>query len=219
MKIISASDFHVFNDKRLPEVHTFRDMVLDEKPDLLILNGDIFDPWKAIWPDIVQTISYHWLEDLTGRQRTIYINRNHDYNAPAYVLPSATRAAQYRSGRWLFMHGWEFSMDWSVFGPALFWLSVHWPGLMIPLNRIVIPAHPAKDGPHDKRQDWNMFVETGHDRARMYAQKDNVNLCIGHYHCPSAFDGLIVDDGDMEDSMSFAVIPDDSKDETELRHL
>ncbi|MFA6270626.1 MAG: hypothetical protein WC657_05485 [Candidatus Paceibacterota bacterium] len=219
MRLLSASDFHICNDKRLPEVHAFRDMVLDEKPDVLVLDGDIGDPYKAIWPDIVQTISYHWLEDLTGRVRTVYINRNHDYNAPIYFLPSAKRAAQYQSGRWLFLHGWEFAMDWSIIGPAMFWLSVHCPFLMVPLNRLATPTHPPKEGPHGPREDWNIFVESIHTRARQYAQKHDINLCIGHTHAPCPYDGLIVDDGDMEDSMSYVVIPDDNKDAAELRYL
>lgn len=214
------SDSHIHDDSRVVKIHQFRDMVLDEKPDRLILNGDIFDPWKAIWPDIVQTISYHWLEDLTSRVKTVYINRNHDYNAPAYVLPAAKRAGSYQYGRWLFMHGWEFSLDWSIIGPALFWLSVHAPSLMIPLHHLAYPTHSqVTEGPHDMRQDWSMAVDAGHMRARAYAQKHGVNLCIGHYHCPTPYDGLIVDDGDFEDSMTFAYIPDTSKDYADVRKL
>jgi UDP-2,3-diacylglucosamine pyrophosphatase LpxH len=190
-------------------------MVLDEKPDVLILNGDIFDPWKSEWSYILQTISYHWMHDLTGRIPTVYINRNHDYNAPPYVIPSATRAGSYQAGKWLVMHGWEFSMDWGLFGPALFWLSAHWPSLMIPLNRLAIPQHVPASGPHDTRQDWNRTVGRIHDRARAYAQKHQVDLCIGHTHCPTPFDSMILDEGDMEDSFTYARIDT----EAELRTL
>ncbi len=221
MRIMAISDMHTHNDDLVIQTRRFCNAVYREKPDILILNGDIFDPWVAHWTDICQTVSYQLLDDLTKwvRVRSIYINRNHDYNAPVWVLPSAERCGSFRSGVWEFMHGWEFSMDWSVFGPALFWLSVHCPGLMIPLHRAFIGPHVPVSGPHDKRQDWTLATGLAHARARLYAQKHGVNLCIGHYHCPSVFDGLITDGGDFVDSFSYVIIPDDAKPVAELRKL
>ena len=224
MKILIVSDLHVHNDERVDKVRQLRTVVYDEKPDIVILNGDVHDPWVASWDDIGQTESYQLLDDLTKwpHVRTIYIDRNHDYKAPAWVLPSAQRCGQFQSGVWLFMHGYEFSLDWGLLGISLplFWLSMRCPRLMIPLNRLAISTHSHPNGRAGTfREDWTPWVDTGHMRARMYAQKHNVNLCIGHFHCPSAFDGLICDDGDFEDSFTYVIIPNDNEPVAELRTL
>ena len=219
MKILEFSDSHIYDDSRVDKYMQLRSVVFAEKPDVVVKNGDIFDPWITPWADIISTKSYYLMEDISRRVRTVYINRNHDYNAPAWVLPSAQRCGQYDSGVWRFMHGWEFAMDWGVLGPALFWLSTHHPELMIPLHKAFCPHHEPIPGQHDKRQDWTVIIGGIHARARLYAQKNGICLCIGHTHCPSVFDGLMVDGGDMEDSWSYVVIPDDSKPVAELRAL
>jgi len=221
VKILFFSDLHIADDSRVDVIRQCRTVVYQEHPDIIVLGGDIFDPWKAHWSDICQTTSYQLIDDMTKwvRAKTIYINQNHDYNAPAWVLPSAYRCGQYDSGVWRFLHGWEFSWDWGIFGPALFWLSTHHPELMIPLHKAFYPHHEPIPGQHDKRQDWTVIIGGIHARARLYAQKNGICLCIGHTHCPSVFDGLMIDGGDMIDSLSYIVIPDDAKPVAELRML
>jgi predicted phosphodiesterase len=157
MKIISASDFHIEDDSHLDAVLEFYNMVMEEKPNLLVLNGDIGDPWKAKWHDILQTESWVYLRRLTRIRsfeglKNVCINRNHDYNMKQEHLPFAELKGSYRVGNFMFLHGWEFDITWRGLGkiwgvaPIAFWLSMNMPKLMIPIYKLLYGNKtPAKE--------------------------------------------------------------------------
>lgn len=214
--IVSVSDLHIFDDSRYDKVCTLCDFIDEAAPDLLVLNGDIGDPWRSKWCDIIECRSWLrlmrtcWHRDTQGL-KTVWIHYNHDYNAKDAYLPWAEMCSEYREGQYLFMHAWEFDMAWGgIFGlpgiaPIAFWLSRHCPQLMVPLynwlfgNRGKAPSQQK----HTARDDWNYHIGIIHLRARAYAQKKGVSIIIGHTHCPTPYDGLIADDGDMVDSFSY----------------
>lgn len=156
MKIIGASDFHTWNDDHLDSMIEFCDVVYTEKPDLLVLDGDIGDPWKDSWQNITKTKSWKALNRLCADRfvlglRTVYIKRNHDSNASKEHLPYAEFKGNHREGEYLFMHGWEFDVSWRGLGkiwgiaPIAFWISIHASWLMLPVYRLLYgKSTPAK---------------------------------------------------------------------------
>lgn len=216
MRIASASDFHIWRESPVEPTRRFVGTVQAERFDIVVLNGDIFDRWKSTWLEIAMTEAYTELLGLATRRascglRTVIIPPNHGYGMPKGFLPHVEVCDRYQVGRWLFMHGWEFDVQWrlgalGVSGFA-FWLAREHPELMIPLYRLLYGGPKAlSQTKHTAREDWSYGVEMVHARARRYAQMHDVNLVIGHTHCPAPFDGLLADDGDFEDSFTYAVI-------------
>jgi UDP-2,3-diacylglucosamine pyrophosphatase LpxH len=64
MKIITASDFHICDDSNFNKIYEFYRIIKSSKPDKLILLGDIADPWKAKWEEILETKSWKLLKKL-----------------------------------------------------------------------------------------------------------------------------------------------------------
>jgi len=236
MKAMAVSDIHICEATDPEDISALVRTVIQEDPDELVLNGDIFDPWKSTWEDLSKTAARYILAGLTqwradrGR-KTVYIPRNHDYGAPQWLLPGAEHRSSYEIPAggtdclpWRFLHGWEFDLEWKL-GPVgvsnfAFWLATHKPGLMIPLYRALFGKDtPAQRKNRGFRDDWNLAVETVHSRARLYAQRHKVNLVIGHTHCPMDFDGLVADTGDLVDSYTYLILETGPVDRAELRKL
>ena len=247
---IIASDFHIHDDSHLKQVSTFCDLVDSEKPSLLILNGDIGDPWEEPWEAILKTSSWKRLShtcELRDQMQleTIWINRNHDFNAKWRYLPHVHLRGRYyfettyqvktpefhltKSFRIMCLHGWEFDLSWGGLGflPGVselaFWMSTHFPQFMIPTYHLLFgrrtPGMLKKKIIPESRKtvdDWDLHVGVIHLRARGWARGHNVAVIIGHTHCPTPFDGLIVDSGDMIDSFSYARLKDGN---LELKYL
>lgn len=234
-RIISTSDWHIFNDSRYDKICQLCDLIDRERPDLLVLNGDIGDPWKTPWVEIIKTNSWMRLQKTClVRSRlaleTIYINRNHDYNAKPAYLPWAKLCGEYREGGYLFMHGWEFDVSWGgIFGlpgiaPVAFWLSRKTPWLMIPIYNLLFRRRGKTPNQRKQRSagvttlptvenialrdEWTWQIGTIHLQAMKRAKKEGLDITIGHTHCPKPYDGLMVDDGDMTDSFTYVDIQD-----------
>jgi hypothetical protein len=56
--------------------------------------------------------------------------------------------------------------------------------------------------------DWNLHIGVVHLRAKKYAHKNRLRLVLGHTHCPSEFDGMLVDGGDLPNDGKFVEIND-----------
>lgn len=157
MKIINVSDFHTWNDNHLDSMIEFCNIVYVEKPDLLVLNGDIGDPWKDSWGNITKTKSWITLNRLCADRfvdglRTVYIEGNHDNNIKKEYLHYVNIKRSHKEGNYLFMHGWEFDISWrglgKIWGIAsiAFWISIHAPWLMVPLYRLLYgKSTPSKE--------------------------------------------------------------------------
>ena len=215
MTLIFVSDLHLDGGAARPEIAALVAEPSVQDADVLVLGGDVADPWKAPWDTILQSADWRRIQDMVGGRcdrglQTLWIDRNHDYNPPPEALPQAKRAPEYRAGNWLFLHGWEFDPLWS-FGPfgvheAAFWLARNHPALMCPIYKALYRHKTPGTRPRVSRtlrDDWTLGIGLGHDRARMYAKHHGLNLVIGHFHCPQKFDGLIADAGDMVDSFTY----------------
>lgn len=230
--IVSVSDFHIHDDSKLGKIKEFKERMDKLKPDILILLGDIGDPWEETWDVIRGTQSWEVLEELCSNRKneklaTIWVHQNHDYSAKKGYLPVELRKEEYRKGGFLFKHGWQFDWIWNGFDciwnvPLLpgisgvaYWLSSKFPRLSVRLwscLRALLPCFnketPYQQKARGAREDWNRHVGLIHLRAMDYAKRKKARLVIGHTHCPMVYDELLADDGDMTDSFSFLYIQD-----------
>lgn len=151
MKIISISDLHIHagmnEDEEWSVVHLVS-AITGEKPDILVLNGDIADPWKSDWDGILGCDSWHNLQELVrviaaDGKMTYWVADNHDHGGKPEHLPGAEVVRRFRYQHYEFRHGWEWDWTWGGFGwipgvaPVAFWLSSHAPWLMIPLHNLL----------------------------------------------------------------------------------
>jgi len=227
--IVSVSDFHIHDDSRLQKIEAFAQEMDVLKPDVLILLGDVGDPWEVTWDKIMDTQSWDVLGELGLRRHrqkldTIWINRNHDYSARRYYLPGVRLSARPRRiDGFLFMHGWEFDLIWNGFdiiwripgiAGAAFWLSATFPHFSIRLwawLRVLLGLKKKTPSQQKARKEidvWTRHLDLIHFRAMAYAEKRKVSLVIGHTHSPGICMQLLADDGDMSDSFSFLYIKD-----------
>ena len=217
MRIWAVSDLHIADDSHLGALDQFVTLARRHQPDILVLNGDIGDPWKVAWPQVLETESWWKLCHLVHNrveQSTIWIPENHDYSAKSKYLPGATLVhGRYDVGDYTFMHGWQFDISWNLIHRFCFWLSEKYPKLAVTLYQQLYGKHtPSKlkygNSPVAKPEEWNEHVGIIHLRARSWAKRNNRRLLIGHTHCPTPFDGLIADSGDFLDSFSWLEIED-----------
>ena len=214
MRIWSVSDMHIHNDDRLTQISEFLDRVDQHRPYILVLNGDIGDPWKTAWPNIVATQTWKRLDKTVDRRRscnlkTIWIPENHDWSAKPSYLPGAKIVrGRYDYGDITFMHGWQFDISWNLIHRFAFWLLKNYPKKAVRLYQWLYKNTPAtqKQGAFDE---WNEHVGMVHFRARRWAARNRRRLIIGHTHCPAPFDGLMCDGGDMEDSFTWVQVDQD----------
>ena len=223
MRIIDASDIHIHTDTAPYIMFDFAKIVAKEEPDLLVLNGDIADPWKSTWNEILKSSAWKILQGLVGMRtakglRTVYINRNHDYNAKPEYLVGAELTPSLKVDNYLFVHGWEFDLSWNPFvAPIAFAISKYTPKLMLPIYNALFPScSDEKNHSGEMCDDWNLHVGMIHLRAMQYAKANDLKVFIGHTHNPLPFNGLIADSGDMVDSFSYLEIEDGK---VELRFL
>lgn len=209
MKGLVFGDSHIHDDSRLDVMNELYGIIRAERPNVLVLNGDIGDPYKAKWEDIIATKTWQGLASLVQQRAAIgykdyYIHYNHDSNAKSSYLPRITLCNRYQTGNIVVMHGYEFDGYWDIVHPFAFWMAQHHPKLMIPVYNLLFRGKTPSRLKHGTTQeDWNWKVETVHSRARSYAKNHNARLIIGHTHCPWVFDGFIANQGDMEDSFSY----------------
>jgi UDP-2,3-diacylglucosamine pyrophosphatase LpxH len=218
---LAFSDQHIYDNSK--SVTALCDVIRQRQPDLLVMVGDIGDPWVALWQDIFDTEPWHLLDEtLSERDNNIWVKGNHDWNAKQGFLENTEVCSRYEAEiagqRWLFIHGHQVDISWSGIWriPGLstvaFWLSLHAPWLMVPIYNFIyrrktpgiqkqqaafslLPTD-AVVHPVVSFDDWNLHVGVIHDRARLYAQKKQTPIVLGHTHCERSFDGLIADCGD-----------------------
>ena len=53
MKILSFSDSHIWRDKDPNIIRALGEKIEERNPDILIAGGDIDDPWKSTWEEIL----------------------------------------------------------------------------------------------------------------------------------------------------------------------
>lgn len=220
--ILKASDFHISDDLSLPSVLTFRSLVETSKPEILILE-ELFDPWKDGWDKILSTKSHQVIQlmakhRLQDGQETIYLKGNHDWSAKSDYLHYTELCTRYQVGDILFLHGWEFAFDWQIISPFAFWIAKHHPDWAIHIYHLLY-GHTKTPGSlkhHQTRDDWNRKIGLIHLKAMDYAIKNGVRLVVGHTHCPTPFNGIFADSGDMIDSFSYIWI---HQNKIELKYL
>lgn len=208
--VISFSDSHLTSkedDKILILVAYIRKV----KPEILVLNGDIFDPWKDEWKYILNSTCCKALQDLVVERKnegliTVYINRNHDSNAKKNFLVGALFRGKYEYKNILFRHGYEFDVVWGGFwkipgvAPLAFFIADKFPQLMLPIHKFLYGKNSV--AVHEEIPGFSMqelHVETIQDRAKKYAEKSNKFLAIGHTHNPK-IDGVLIDSGKAQET-------------------
>jgi len=210
MKILSFSDSHIWKDKNPDIIQALGEKIEERNPDILVAGGDIDDPWKSIWPEILNSPAHRELERIVYRcielgKRVVVLRRNHDWDAKPSYLPGAEIMRQFKIGNQEYRHGDEFAMDWAVIGPAIFWMNTYFPQLMVPIYHALYKTPTQVAG-----EEWNWKIGLIHLRAEAYARKHKVNLDIGHTHSPMRRHlghGLFLTDrGDLEDSLSLVEV-------------
>lgn len=220
MRIWAPCDMHIdASDSRYPQIAGFLDVVDEVKPDILVLNGDIGDPWKDLWEAIVASKTWQRLRRTVNKRRpleTIWIPENHDWSGRPEYLPGAEIVRERFDVLDLtFMHGWQFAIDWNIIHKFCFWLVRNRPIQAVRLYEALygkrtpsvlkaqLPVElRIQEGATARPDEWSQAKGLIHHRARTWAQANNRRLFIGHTHCPTPFDGLIIDGGDWVDSMT-----------------
>ena len=206
MKILSFSDIHIWQDKNPDIIRALGEKIEERNPDILIAGGDIDDPWKSTWEEILDSPAHQELQRIVDKQvtlgkRVIVLRRNHDWNAKPNYLRGAEMMRWFKIGNQEYRHGDEFAMDWAIIGPAIFKLSTNFPQLMVPIYHLLYKTPTQVTG-----EEWNWKIGLIHLKAETYARKHKVNLDIGHTHSPlrrHLGHGLFLTDrGDLEDSLS-----------------
>jgi UDP-2,3-diacylglucosamine pyrophosphatase LpxH len=222
---IAASDTHIWNDSHQAEINALCDYVEAQKPALLVLVGDIADPWQSKWQDILKTKSWDRLSKLCDARKkaaleTIYIRGNHDSAARAKHLQGASLRRKHREDTFLFVHGWEWDPVWGgLLGRAFFWISLNASFLMMPMYNIFWgrKGHtPGSMKSQGYRDEWDAKKGMIHLKAEEYAKKKGLTVILGHTHCP-AMTPLMADAGDWVDSFSIVEISQDGK--YTMKHL
>lgn len=235
---IAFSDTHIHNNDKVDHINHLCKYVEDRRPELLVLIGDIADPWQEKWKEIRRTQNWDRLCQLCAARdaaglKTVYIRGNHDngvkkehlrgkphQRAKTKPLKRLTIKWRHREGAFLFIHGWQWDPIWGRLpGQILFWISRNLPCLMIPLNNCLsrlkgsTPGNLKAKGSADE---WNKKTKHIHDMARRYARKHELTVVLGHTHYPWV-NNFIADAGDWEDSFSLVEISADGT--VTLRHL
>ncbi len=186
-----------------------------KKPPLWILGGDTDDPWKAVWEEVLACETHQMLQAVVQERaqeglETIVLTDNHDHAAKPEYWPGARLMRWYGEDNWEFRHGWEFDPIWHNFGGFPFWLSMHWPGLAVPIYHAFSQTpNQIKDQNGDK---WKAGVDVINFNAKAYSARHNVNLLCGHTHYPKTdpYGGTWFGNaGDWEDSFSWIEIMSD----------
>jgi len=231
LKYLSFGCAHIHDDSRLKINNQLQEVIRQEAPDILILNGDFDDPCEVAKRTIKLTQTYQsWQRLFTERSKlrlsTFRIRGNHDNNPdpePNVVLMSNLIIeypvnVEFRHGHefdWVWTgNAWFPGIDWAVF-----WLLDRCPRLIWEINSLK-HCFSRWWSPRDRKkgsteEDYSKRVGKIHDRARNYAIRKDRTIIMGHTHCPYQ-DNFITDMGDMEDSFSYVVI---EKGKIEVRYL
>lgn len=208
MKTLTFSDSHIWKNSDPGKIKCLIDYVEFYKPDILICNGDIDDPWKSSWEHVLESRAHRELQCLVSRlvssgKRVVILRRNHDWNAKKCYLQGAELVRRFRVENTEWRHGDEFAMDWSIIGPGVFWLSSRFPQVTVPIYHLLYrtPGQLKSD-----EETWNWGVGMINLRAEAYARKHKINLIFGHTHLPLVLNlgknQYLVNSGDLEDSMT-----------------
>lgn len=239
MRTIVFSDSHISNtSNNLEPITKLCNKIIYNKPDLVVMNGDIFDPWKTKWEDIKKLAQYDTLEKMClSRTKaglpTVYIKGNHDWQIPQVILPATIKTAKYEASdcecKYIFIHGWTFDVIWQtpLVHDIAFLIADKAPWLMIPLyNALFRRSLPSvkkamvsgkmrlveqqndQCALDEAMNDWNLHYATIQLRAAKYAHSKKARVITGHSHAPAAFNGLIADSGDLLDSNTYLDIID-----------
>jgi hypothetical protein len=219
--LMHIGDLHLWTDEQERNLLELIQEVERVNPDILVMD-EVLDLWRRRLRDFPNLCVYQKLRGLVCRRHeagksTVYVKGNHDWSVKAEYMPYALLTNFYavKVGRYNyhFYHGWEWDIAWggwsgilfSGIHPIAFFIAKHFPQLMVPIYNCLfgrqspgqtVPAQSAQD---EMWNDWNLHVGIIHLRARQYAAKNRVRVLLGHTHCPTEFDGLIADHGDLSD--------------------
>lgn len=245
-RVLSFSDLHLHDDSHLPWIQKMCAVCRQVTPEILVLDGDIADPWIGRWSSLMLTKSWTELRALVAERfdaglLTVWILGNHDSAAKMAFLGSVYLCRKFSLPPFEFRHGWEFDVVWNGVGwiPGVksiaFWLVEHHPDFALRLwkwlNRVTRTKTPNEQRrcAHDSiltdgylitselMDDWNYHVGVIHLRATKYAMDHKVRLVIGHTHRPTNYGSALYDCGDMLDSFSYLDIS--TAGEAEIRFL
>lgn len=188
---IVASDLHIDgSDSRYPYIRLLCEIIEEEDPDLLVLAGDIGDPWADPWESILASKSWRCLKSLCEKRyheipmrNTVWILDNHDHNGKKGYLGNVWHCRSFEDSRIIYRHGWEFDWTWSGIGriPGVsrlaFWLSDHFPWLMVPIHKAFFRGRGISTS---NLSDLHRAAVLS--AARKYGQKRGKVTVFGHIH-------------------------------------
>ena len=129
MRILEFSDSHL-KGTRCPNTEALIDVATEEKPDLLIGNGDVIDLWVEKEEVIAQNPTVKRLEILSRDIPTLLIIGNHDFDDDALerLFPRVRVIFNHRADGFWFEHGHLRDVRWQSW----------------PLFRPIFDAHPER---------------------------------------------------------------------------
>jgi UDP-2,3-diacylglucosamine pyrophosphatase LpxH len=211
MRIYCASDFHIGYEKaHYPAILKFFDLVRKEKPDKLILCGDILDLWlknlEAINSNKKTRKAFKALLSVTKEVDTTYIWGNHDYNVEHElqkndIIINAEISDSFVLDNIFFCHGWRFDLQQRALSVLYGWLVTNFPILY---QMFFTSPFELKEEEEKAR----FLSKHVHREAREHIKKKKLDyLIMGHTHDPYGKNKLF-DCGDMIDSLSYVVLDD-----------
>jgi UDP-2,3-diacylglucosamine pyrophosphatase LpxH len=196
--IIVCGDWHIgFKKANYVAIDHILDVIEESHEDIemLILNGDTVDTWRAKYDDIKKNETFKHLQRVTKNVRTIFILGNHDYTADDVIGDDLN--VEYKRvfvhDNICYLHGDQFSY---VQIESLFAFITR---KMNFLSRWINSAPAKTTIPKAILKRINKFSENNFFE----------HIIVSHYHCPYIFKTLIFT-GDAINYPSYLEVTEDS---------
>ena len=220
--LVIISDLHLGQSFALDPFSSFlHDLRKRVRPDLLILNGDIFElawfKWSELESQVLFRDSLDELRDFASSIETVLIPGNHDPRnklLPDKLLPIRIVSYDAQLGEVIaldniiFTHGHQFDMTTHL------WDSL----LKLPIRTLLPPLYlklygtPYQLKSAQKEKDYHELAFWVTGRAALHAVRAGKYLIFGHTHLPLQIElesGLkVINCGDWRDSLSFVEVQD-----------
>ena len=179
MKIIAASDFHIGNlhddkismddEERKAYKNRHYEMIgefvermkINEKPNLIVLCGDIFDLWRFDYKGFIDEDELEDflkneddrelirgaiknIKDLINAFPTVYIWGNHDCTVEKRIILPVMYTDRFKIERIYFCHGWRFDIVQRIFSFIFGWMANWFNGVFKLMNRNTVGQRKNK---------------------------------------------------------------------------
>jgi len=149
VKAIFVPDIHAHDNSIYPKINALCDYIDLHKPKYLIFLGDLLDPWKAPWRELLLLPCWFRIRQ-TCRERRVdgigenfLIKGNHDETFKEEWFPEAYVVRKFDFDIYHCEHGWQKDFIWGGLGripgvaPLAFFIADHFPWAMVRVHNFL----------------------------------------------------------------------------------